>query len=378
MSSTLGRLSVRTLVQNQTARHPGETASNKCNAERRGTGKAVTAIMRPVRTVVVCALALVVSPFAAGCGGGDGAEAKPPGREIAFTVNDAGWNEVWLMAADGSERRRLTETEPPGNDAAGSGGPAWSPDGTHIAYAAQTGTLEEDQRLTEIYVMRADGTEKRRLTSNDALDGSPSWSPDGEWIAFTRITEPGAATARSGIVVMDAGGGNEVQITRSALPSVDASPAWSPDGTLIAFTRAAPSAGSDDPGAGIYVVSPEGGEPRKLTDDGTEPDWSPDGARIAFTSYRDRFGRTCFHECGISGEIYVLDIESGQKRRLTESEANDVSPAWSPDGSSIAFVSDRSDPEAHANEIYLMSASGDDVRRITENTVWDGGPAWRP
>lgn len=330
--------------------------------------------MRQHQAVIASVAALA---FLAGCGGSNGGDAEPGRGEIVFTVNDVGWHEIWLMAADGSERRRLTDAEPPGNDAAGSMSPAWSPDGTQIAFAAQIGTTEEDQRQTEIYVMHADGTDRRRLTTNKALDGSPDWSPDGERIAFARITEPGTASARSGIVVIDADGGNEVQLTQAVVPSSDLGPAWSPDGSQIAFTRAAPSAGSENPRAGIYVVSPEGGEPRKLTDDGTEPDWSPDGA-LAFTSYRDGFGRTCFHECGTSGEIYVLDVESGTATRLTESEANDGSPAWSPDGSLIAFASDRSDPQEHENEIYVMTAAGDDVRRITQNTVWDLEPAWRP
>ena len=319
-------------------------------------------------------LVILVPVFVVACGG----EAEQSGDELAFTVNDGGWNEIWLMAADGSERRRLTEAEPLGPDAAGSGSPAWSPDGTHIAFAAQVGTLDEDQRLTEIYVMRADGTGRRRLTTNQALDGSPSWSPDGERIAFIRVTEPESASARSGIVVMDADGENEMQLTHAALPSVDGSPAWSPDGTEIAFTRAARTAGSDDPRAGIYVVSPDGGQPRKLTDDGIGPDWSPDGTRIAFTSYRDRLGQTCFHECGTSGEIYVVEVKSGEVERLTKSEANDGSPAWSPDGRFIAFASDRSNPEAHENEIYVMTSAGTDVRRITDNSVWDLDPAWRP
>jgi TolB protein len=333
-----------------------------------------TPTLRAVTRLIAVLVPLV---FVVACGGANDGEAEPSG-EIAFTVNDAGWNEIWLMSADGSERRRLTEVEPASNDAAGSAGPAWSRDGTHIAFAAQVGTLDEDQRLTEIFVMRAEGTDVRRLTTNKSLDGSPSWSPDGERIAFTRITGPGSASARSGIVVMDSDGGNEVQLTHAALPSVDVSPAWSPDGTEIAFTRAAPTAGSDDPRAGIYIVSPEGGEPRKLTDDAEDADWSPDGTRIAFTSYRDGFGRTCFHECGVSGEIYVLDVESGETERLTESKANDSAPAWSPDGNLIAFASDRSDPEAHENEIYLMTAAGDDVRRITQNAIWDLEPAWRP
>lgn len=99
--------------------------------------------------------------FVAGCGGGDGEDAAAGSGEIAFTVNDTGWNEIWLMEPDGSERRRLTEVEPPENDAAGNMSPAWSPDGTQIAFAAQIGTREEHQRLTEIYLMRGDGTDKR-------------------------------------------------------------------------------------------------------------------------------------------------------------------------------------------------------------------------
>jgi Tol biopolymer transport system component len=177
---------------------------------------------------------------------------------------------------------------------------------------------------------------------------------------------------------MDADGGDEVQITSAVSPNFDLSPAWFPGGSDIAFTRAAPSAGSDDPGAAIYVVSLEGGEPRIVTPDGAEPDWSPDGARIAFTSFRDDFGRTCFHECGTSGEIYVVDVETGETERLTESESNDGSPAWSHDGRSVAFTSDRSNQEAHEYEIFVMTSSGDSVRPITKNSVWDLEPARRP
>jgi len=316
----------------------------------------------------------VALPFAAGCGG----DGEDGGDEIAFTVNDGGWNEIWVMAADGSDRRRLTEVEPPMNDAAGSTSPAWSPDGTQIAFAAQIGTREEDQRLTEIYVMRADGTDNRRLTRNEALDGSPSWSPDGGRIAFTHITQPGTPTAGSGIVVLELESGRETEVTRVEFPTFAASPAWSPDGSQIAFTRSSAGAGFQNPSTGIYLVTPEGRGMRELVDGGVGPAWSPDGTRIAFTSYRDRFGRTCFHECSTSGEIYVLDVGSGEVERLTESKADDGSPAWSPDGRLMAFSSDRSNPEQHAYEIYLMTASGEDVRWITQNDVWDSAPAWRP
>jgi Tol biopolymer transport system component len=329
-----------------------------------------------MRVLAPLTVPLAVLAFTVGCGGGGG-ESEGSGQ-IAFTVNDRGWSEIWLMASDGSERRRLTEVEPADSDAAGSTSPAWSPDGTQLAFAARIGR-EEDPRLTELYVMRADGTDRRRLTKNHALDGLPTWSPDGERIAFTRIAEPGTASAGSGIVVIDVESGREEQITDVALPSFDLSPAWSPDGSEIVFTRGAPSGGSVHPSTALYLIRPDGSGLRKLADDGSEPAWSPDGSRISFTSYRDSFGQTCFHECSTSGEIYVLDVGSGgEVERLTRSRANDSSPAWSADGASIAFVSDRSNPSDHENEIYVMTTTGRDPRRITENKVWDLEPAWQP
>ena len=326
---------------------------------------------RVMRAIAILA-ALV---FVAGCAGGDDETA---GDQIAFTVNRAGWNEIWLMAADGTERARLTELEPPQNDAAGNGDPAWSPDGSQIAFAGQIGTTTEDPRRTEIYVMRVDGTGRRRLTTNDALDGNPAWSPDGKRIAFARVSEFGTEQARGGLFVMDADGGNERQITTATAPSFDVAPAWSPDGSQIAFVRVASGAGSEQPRASLHVVARDGGAVRDLAQEGSEPVWSPDGKRVAFVSYRDRFGRTCFHECSTSGEIYVLEVETGETRRLTRSQASDGSPAWSPDGRRIAFVSDRSNRQQHAYEIYVMGPSGEDVVRITRNAVWDLEPVWRP
>jgi TolB protein len=176
--------------------------------------------------------------------------------------------------------------------------------------------------------------------------------------------------------VFNADGGNEVQLTHAVVPTFESAPAWSPDGSRIAFARVDVTSGFDHPRAAIYTIRPDGAGLRKLADGGVEPDWSPDGMRIAYTSIRDSFGRTCFEECSPSGEIYVMDADGSDQRRLTRTEADDRAPAWSPDGRFIAFVSDRSSPRRHENEIYVMKADGGDIHRITRNGVWDLDPDW--
>ena len=132
--------------------------------------------------------------------------------------------------------------------------------------------------------------------------------------------------------------------------SFDTSPAWSPDGTRIAFS----SNGDGDPE--IYVINAQGSGTAQLTNDGAtdvHPAWSPDGARIAFASTRDG-----------NGEIYVINADGSDVERLTSSGDTDVHPAWSPDGTRIAFMSYRDGNW----EIVVMNADGSDVERLTNDS----------
>ena len=99
------------------------------------------------------------------------------------------------MDPDGRNRTRLTDPSSPGVDASGDTSPAWSPDGREIAFASSGDAVGEDQRKVEIYVMNADGGEKRRLTQDDVYDATPAWSPDGRRLAFAHTSGPGTEDA---------------------------------------------------------------------------------------------------------------------------------------------------------------------------------------
>ena len=131
----------------------------------------------------------------------------------------------------------------------------------------------------------------------------------------------------------------------------------------------------------IYVMNADGGNQRRLTDNlasDYSPSWSPDGKRIAFVSRRDG------HVHPIRGwptsEIYVMDADGGNPQNLTNDPHHDYSPSWSPDGKRIVFGSerDRGKDNPHNTEIYVMDAGGKNQRNLTNNRTEDMYPAWSP
>jgi WD40 repeat protein len=140
----------------------------------------------------------------------------------------------------------------------------------------------------------------------------------------------------------------------------DSGPSWSPDGTQIAFVS------DRDGNSEIYLMQSDGTDVRRLTNDSAideEPTWSPDGTRIAFVS--DRTGNL---------DIFTVNGDGGGLIRLTRDQASDSAPAWSPDGTRIAFVSDRDGN----SEIYTLEVDGSLVTRLTTTPEVDGAPTWSP
>ena len=238
------------------------------------------------------------------------------------------------MNADGTARRQLTATP------AQEGAPAWSPDGTQIAFES-----DRDGNM-EIYVMDASGQNVRRLTNHPATDQSPSWSPDGRHIAFISNRERRSA---SDVYVMTQDG----KVTRRLTSAGENwAPQFSPSGQEIAVQN----------GRGLEVVPLAGGPLRTLTADpqsGMSPTWSPDGQRLAFASTRNS-----------RIELFTMDATgANQQLLLTMSGASVLDPRWSPDGTRIAFVyvpqvagkSSESQPYA----IYVMTLANQKVTRLS-------------
>ena len=204
----------------------------------------------------------------------------------------------------------------------------------------------------EIYTMSPDGSEQRRLTHDKAPDGSPAFSPDGKRIAFMSQRAGGFE-----IFVMNADGSDQKQLTHFTEQGRGAlAPAWSPDGKRIAFSTRIPP-------IEIYVINVDGTGATKLGDEGggANPAWSPDGRQILFQSRRSG-----------KAQIYVMDADGKNLRRLTSNDATDRTPAWSPDGKLIAFESDR-DGET---KIYVMNADGSNQHRVSSEPGPDGHPFW--
>jgi WD40 repeat protein len=264
---------------------------------------------------------------------------------VAYVNADGGNTDIWSVKINGDDRRRLTTH--PGVDE----DPAWAPNRLQLAF-----TSNRDGKRS-VFLMNADGSNVTALTDNTGGDYQPAWSPDGSRIAFVSDR-----TGNPEIHVMEADGSRIVRLTNH--PAVDAQPTWSPDGRRIAFRS------ERDGYSRIFVVNADGTGLTRLTRENvsdSDPTWSSDGQAIYFARRTRAFGPLHLAQVASdgSGSVTVVVADAGEGSVL------------SPDGRLVAKVERYWD-------VFDYTLTGTNVTiQSLDGTVWfqlAGGrarsPAW--
>ena len=263
------------------------------------------------------------------------------GERIRGPLTDRGISNLYMADYDGARQRRITISK------ALDITPVWSPDARSIAFGSWRSGYQD------IYVLfpYGDGVLQNPTKGNAARQNFlPAFSPDGTRIAYTSTGD-----GNSEIYVMNRDGSNRQRLTNH--PNIDVTPTWSPTGTQIAFT-------SDRTGTPqIYIMNADGTGLQQITRETAcdRPTWSP--APLNEIAYSSRAG---------GGNIVkIFDFATRSTRALTEAIGNNESPAFSPNGRHVAFVSTRAGKE----QIFTIHRDGSGLRQITR-TGTNRYPNW--
>ncbi len=269
--------------------------------------------------------------------------ADPIELKVAFYSTRDGNDEIYSMSISGENLTRLTHNQ------ADEYCPDWSPDGRQIAFVS---TRDGNG---EIYVMNADGSNQRRLTSTDQDETHPAWSPDGEFIVF-RSNRDGNPE----IYIMKADGSEQRRLTWH--DADDMRPGFSPDGKRISFNS------DRDGNWEIYMMDAESYQISRVTETDTDevfPTWSPDSSQLVYFD---------FDRATNKAVVELFDLENGTKTRLEAPGRVNENGVWSSQDNQIVFQSNRDGNY----EIYVMNSDGSNQRRLTNTSASEYWPSVWP
>jgi TolB protein len=211
----------------------------------------------------------------------------------------------------------------------------------------------------QLFVSLIDGTDARQLTTDSIDHEDPAWSPDGTTIAFVYLTQ-----ASEQIATVLVGGGPTILLTPDSERAIH--PNWAPDGRHLAYCTDDDLAPPRKNPSDIKVIDLATRQTRVLITNGvnTYPAWSPDGRYLAF---RRMLGEN-------NSEVFLADSNGTHIRNLTDHPAFDGWPAWSPDGRYLTFASNRDGDY----QIYVMRADGSAVQLVAPSTGRGTAPKWSP
>jgi Tol biopolymer transport system component len=276
----------------------------------------------------------------------------PGPEQITFDSDRFNNYRIMLMNADGSNVRNIIDSS-----GMGDGHPSFSNDGSKIVFWHFIGNS------VRINTINCDGSARFEVTHENLYTGPPVWSPNMNQIAFLVSTDTG--NYLSALYIVDANGEN-LHVIKDDIPQESWKISWSPDGSRIAFEN--DSVGYIN--CSIYTINTDGTNLQRLTSNinyDRDPAWSHDGTKIAFS-------RRVVTENIRTDQIFVMNSDGSNQHNITNTLTYERVPCWSPDDNQIAFASNRDGNL----EIYVMNADGSNQRNITNNPASDFDPSWAP